>query len=341
MDARMISKNKLNTLLKEFSKDYTVHVPQMMESFTEFKEFQEPFIGFSNYSNTRIPPKSILFPQKETLFRFKNEANEMIIEENAEGSSEQIIFGIRSCDARSFRILDTFFSSGDYRDTYYFQKRDKTTIVGLACQYPLTTCFCTVVGGDPFSKEGLDALLVELEDKFFFEPITERGKKLLRYMTEFDVPSENDMEKIEMMSSDSKEIITFNADLDGIEKKLDNLFDSEIWVDHGMKCLGCGSCSYLCPTCHCFDVQDEKENNGGVRIRFWDSCQFPLFTLHGSGHNPRITGKERSRQRIFHKFNYYLKNYNLIGCVGCGRCIQVCPVNNDLRETLATICKNE
>ena len=106
-----------------------------------------------------------------------------------------------------------------------------------------------------------------------------------------------------------------------------------------MYCLGCGTCAFLCPTCTCFDVVDEDDhyNHRGKRIRLWDTCQFCIYTQHTSGHNPRDSIIERCRNRILHKFSYYPKNYGMLGCVGCGRCIQLCPVNNDLRDIIKKI----
>ena len=101
------------------------------------------------------------------------------------------------------------------------------------------------------------------------------------------------------------------------------------------RCLACGACSFLCPTCHCFDIQDEVTAEGGVRFRCWDTCQFGEFTRMGAGHNPRPTQKERVRQRVSHKFKYLVEEFGRLGCTGCGRCVEACPVNIDIRSVLA------
>jgi ferredoxin len=117
-------------------------------------------------------------------------------------------------------------------------------------------------------------------------------------------------------------------------QRLRSAYDSQLWETAGRKCLGCGTCSYLCPTCHCFDISDEVRDGAGRRVRTWDCCAFPQFTLHASGHNPRPTPKERWRQRIMHKFRYAVENFGIPFCVGCGRCIRNCPVSMDLRAAL-------
>ncbi|MBD3353522.1 MAG: 4Fe-4S ferredoxin, partial [Candidatus Lokiarchaeota archaeon] len=244
---------------------------------------------------------------------------------------------IKSCDARSFNILDTFFSAYGYKDIYYFNKRNNTILIGLACNQPLNTCFCTALGGEPHSEEGLDGLLVELENHYLYKPITEKGNKLLSSMKGFKNATPKDIKKMENLANSAHNAIKTNIDITNIDKVLDNEFENNIFEKISKTCLQCGACSFNCPTCHCFDVIDENDRNSGKRIRIWDTCQFPLFTKHGSGHNPRHVDKQRTRQRIFHKFNYYIKNYDLVGCVGCGRCIKVCPAGQDIRSTIKVI----
>ena len=122
--------------------------------------------------------------------------------------------------------------------------------------------------------------------------------------------------------------------VEGIEKRLDFMVESPFWDRTHEKCIGCGVCTFLCPTCHCFDITDEAVNQKGQRVRNWDSCLFPIYSLETSGHNPRPTGRERTRQRLMHKFNYYPKNFGRVACVGCGRCILYCPVQFDIRQAL-------
>ena len=126
-----------------------------------------------------------------------------------------------------------------------------------------------------------------------------------------------------------------------IEKILDQIFENKFWEEIAKRCLGCGICTYLCPTCHCFDIQDEKKGKHGARIRVWDSCMYSEYTKQASGYNPRLYQMNRFRNRVYHKFNYFPKNSQVFGCVGCGRCIIECPVNIDIIETINDAWKVE
>lgn len=128
--------------------------------------------------------------------------------------------------------------------------------------------------------------------------------------------------------------ISSNVAFDNIKKRqIMELYDAPFWESEAFSCINCGTCTYVCPTCWCFDIQDETQGKSGIRMRNWDSCMFPLFTIHASGHNPREHKYGRVRQRFMHKLKYYVDKYdNGIQCVGCGRCIRSCPVNIDIRK---------
>ena len=207
----------------------------------------------------------------------------------------------------------------------------------MACSSPSKTCFCTDVGGGPYNTDGLDVLLSDVGDRFLVEILTEKGERLLHNSPYLTTATESDLSERQSIASEARDQIKPQVVVEGLKERLDCLFDEPIWNFLHETCLGCGVCTFACPTCHCFDIMDEADGDQGKRLRIWDSCQYPLFTHHSSGHNPRPSGSARMRQRIMHKFHYLAENVGLLGCVGCGRCIRNCPVNIDIRQVLNRI----
>ncbi|MCX5677058.1 MAG: 4Fe-4S dicluster domain-containing protein [Planctomycetota bacterium] len=286
-----------------------------------------------DYRNFRLSPKAFLLPQNLTLLNLKDgEA-----EEPALPDGQVILFGVRPCDARAILALDKVFMDGDQHDPYYAHLRSMAVVISLACDRPGQSCFCTSVGGSPGDGAGADVLAVPLEADLLLMPQTPRGEALLASVADLlsnagPAAVKEARERIHAAEAQVAPVRTENC-----APRLRAAYESPLWEAAGRKCLGCGTCSFLCPTCHCFDITDEVRNGSGRRVRTWDCCAYPLFTLHASGHNPRPTPRERLRQRIMHKFRYAVENHDQLFCVGCGRCIRHCPVGMDLRTVLKEV----
>lgn len=282
------------------------------------------------YRNSRLSPKALFLPQSQTLLTFRDGKTE----EPAPGDKEVLLFGIRPCDASALLALDEVFLDSDPPDPYYAALRAKTTVVALACTRPMSSCFCTSVGGGPGDGAGADVLAVGLEADLLLKAQTPRGEELLTSVDDLVADAGGDaVEEAEKRIRAAEDLIA-PVKVEDSAQHLRDAYDSPMWEAASQKCLGCGTCSYLCPTCHCFDITDEVRGDKGQRVRTWDCCAYPLFTLHASGHNPRPTPKERWRQRIMHKFRYAVENFDRLFCVGCGRCIRNCPVSMDIRTAL-------
>lgn len=344
-----ILKSKITAFLEALS-DYKLYAPIVTENVPLFgliTNLEEYSFNIASHQNTVKSPKELLFPQTETICRFRvTQKVEVSLEKNGEG--ETLIFGIRPCDARSFIIFDSIFRE-DLSDPYYEKNRMKITTIGVACNNPGVNCFCTSVGGGPASKEGLDLLLTDLGDRYIIEVATAKGERLIEQVQQSNPSlittcSPTDAEKVLKLHKSAEEKILRSMDLKDIPGKLAKLFDNRLWSDISLKCIGCGICTYLCPTCHCFDIQDEIAHVNstvyelvGRRVRVWDSCMFPEYTLQASGHNPRPIRMNRVRNRIYHKYKWSYDNLKLFACVGCGRCIDSCPVNVDIIDILSKI----
>ncbi len=283
-----------------------------------------------------LPAKQAVFPQTESFFTFGHEGVPQVTDLTA--APETVIFGIRPCDARSFALLDPVFED-TFPDPYYLIRRRRAILFGMACTEPFANCFCTSIGGDPFATANLDLRFTEGDTCFLIDVITGRGRQIIDAIDPsiLRAAAEEDGQKSQQRAQNARGLMARGIDLSGVPEKLTTLFDHPLWKRFADKCIGCGICTYACPTCYCFDMQDEATARQGRRVRIWDSCMFAEYTLHASGHNPRPTRVERFRNRIYHKFKFNLDNYGALSCVGCGRCISLCPVNIDLIECLSAV----
>jgi len=341
LKTKILNKNDIGKLIIELSEDYNFYAPLKNENgiliFDKVFNIKDVIL---DYFNSKFPPKEILFPRTEELFKFKTDGKNIIeIINQPRTDIKNIIFGIRGCDAHAFNLMEKFFKSGNFQDDLFLIKKQNSILIGIGCNLPKSTCFCTSVGGDPFNKNYTDIFLSDLGDKYLFEIISDAGKKLLDKIEWLVDAKESDIKNAENLAKKSRTLFKQTLDLKDINTILDNQFNNTLWNSLTNNCIGCGNCAFICPTCTCFDVIDEfyPSKNIGRRIRVWDSCQFDIYTLHASGHNPRNNKIPRFRNRILHKFLYYPLNYGFLGCVGCGRCIQICPANNDLRNTLQAL----
>jgi ferredoxin len=325
-------------------KSYKVYAPVKNDGDDhwnyEIIDTNDPDVIDSNYSNTVLSPKKIIFPQREVFLEFESENEEgYAIKEALPGEPLSAIFGVRPCDAKAVTLMDKVFS-GDFEDIYYWKRRNAATLVGLACTTPPSqNCFCLSVEGSPFSKEGLDILMVDLGDRYFVDSLTEKGDRLIDLAQDiFAEPGEKDKSAVKKAQVDSeKQIRRQIKNIKEIPLKLKEMFDSPFWDEESLSCIRCGICTYLCPTCHCFDISDEVTSAAplkGKRVRTWDNCQFPDFTMHSSGHNPRPDKASRLRQRTLHKFQYFVEKYKNFMCTGCSRCVSKCPVGIDIIDVL-------
>jgi len=340
MEKRVIKKDALAGIIKNISNDMLVYAPVQEEDNVLFKVLEKGMEPLVEYANTKNAPKNFFFPQTETMMKyFRTERGEEL-SEVVEEAADAVLFGVRPCDARSFVLLDNVFDDPKYKDSYYLARREKTVIISLACVHPpYTTCFCTSVGGHPLSSEGADITLTDLGDVYLAEFLTPKGEKLIEKMGNLEAADEAMDTKKQELSDIAEREIKSQIPAKDIKPWLDENFEHPFWDTIHRSCLACGTCTYLCPTCHCFDITDEVKGEEGRRIRSWDSCMSWLFTMETSGHNPRTSQKERWRQRLMHKFKYFVDNFDAIGCVGCGRCVINCPVNIDIRKIVTDISK--
>jgi len=332
-----VTKQELPEIVEQWMGRYRVFGPVFKGQYHEYALLGETKDLDLNFQNTRLSPKGLFHPHSEKMFEFtmeKGNPEAGILKETPKEDSPRVILGIRPCDAKAFQLDDLNFITDQFTDPWWQRRRQNSTLVGLACNEPCSTCFCTSTGTGPFDVAGLDAMLVDLGEAYLLQAVTEKGVGLLEKLQSKESVPENTPATVASLKKSAEGQLGIQFDLNPVRtKNMVELFEAPFWDQVQFSCINCGTCTYLCPTCWCFDIQDEMYQDKGERIRIWDSCMFPLFTLHGAGHNPRSQKLQRVRQRFMHKLKYYPDKYSSgIACVGCGRCVQHCPVNIDIRQ---------
>lgn len=332
-----IEKTKFNQFIDTLLADYMVFAPVYDGKISAYGVIKSAADVASDIQNTDKPPKEIFFPPAEVLFTY-SEKGLATPEKNKKPFA---IWGVRPCDARSFSMLDKVFGCAvqkpkdeNFQDPFWKEKYDDVLIFGLACNTPVSTCFCHWFQSGPFAKEASDVFVVDTGEAYILEPVSKKGDVYISALKEKEKVSAEDEAQIKKLKKEAESSLGESVDLKAFNSRLNQLWDDPVWDEISAKCINCAACAFSCPTCHCFDVDDEGKNKKGKRIRIWDSCMFSIFTKEASGHNPRSSSKARVRQRFMHKFSYFVDNYGEYLCTGCGRCIQVCPVNLDIREVI-------
>lgn len=338
---RKISLDKLDLLFAKIAEANKLYLPVDTENGAKFDEWAEGK-KLSDALNTVRSAKDFFFPQTENIVDFKMEGKTIEIIDTRSECEDFVVFGVRACDVKSFDILDRVFLSEPV-DTYYKNRREHGTIISIACTRPAETCFCSTFGIDASSPEG-DIVCHKTADALYLDAKTEKGEALLASLA--DITEDTDTAAVDAQKELIKErmaklpLADLKPDAFG-DGKTSKFFNAPEWRELSESCLGCGTCTFVCPTCQCYDIKDFNTGNGIKRFRCWDSCMYSDFTKMAHG-NPRLTQLERFRQRFMHKLVYYpTNNDGLFSCVGCGRCLAKCPINMNIVKVMKKLGGNE
>jgi ferredoxin len=284
---------------------------------------------------TSQSPKEFVFPRTELLFRYQVSGEEVRLTDPAPSAERQVLFGLRPCDAAGLTRLDSVLLA----DPFYARRREQTTVVAWACSSCQPACFCTAVGGSLVGEEGADILLAEQGDAWIARVLTDKGADLIKGSRAlWQAGFSGQWEHFVRQATQAADFVLRATIPSQSARVLEQCFESDAWEDTARRCIGCSICTYVCPSCSCFDLADEGTVWSGKRCRSWDSCSLALFTQHGSGHNPRATQAARFRQRVLHKFAYFpLRHGGVSMCVGCGRCVDQCPVGIDIHKQVVSV----
>jgi sulfhydrogenase subunit beta (sulfur reductase) len=323
-----ISQEEIASWLDDLAQTYKLIAPTEIADILLYRPVQSSSDIVWNYVRPEMSIKDAFFPSTERLLSIEKHGQQIKLRETVPGDN-QILFGVRPCDARGVLALDSMFIDTEPVDRYYASRRANSTIVGFACTEMADTCFCMSTGGAPDDPTGMDVMIYPVDNGYHVRVFSEKGENITKGMAVTD----NDGEfKGRYQSANPV------YQIPEIES-LPAYFDDAFWNDMSERCLSCRICAYVCPTCRCFDVRDEPiyNNNGSnqfERIRCWDSCAGTVYRRIAGGHNPRSAKGERLRNRFFCKLYYYPEQYGPLACTGCGRCIESCPVNIDITEVI-------
>ncbi len=335
---KKLSMNALNTLFAKIAETQKLYLPIEKAGQVDFFEWNENEKVRLDALKTVKSAKDVFFPQVENLLKFRMEGKHIEISEAPKNEEDFVIFGVRGCDAKSFEVLDRVFLV-DPRDEFYAARRAHGTVVTLACAQPEESCFCTNFGVNPAKPAG-DVTAWIADGDMYFEANTEKGERLIAGLADADT------EKVEAQQKKIAEItrkLPFaNLNLAGFDgEHLMEKFNDPKWDALSKACLGCGTCTFVCPTCQCYDIRDFDNGKTVTRYRCWDSCMYSDFTLMAAV-NSRQTQMQRFRQRFMHKLVYFPSNNDgMYSCVGCGRCVNKCPQNLNIVKVIKALGVNE
>lgn len=334
---RKISVDKLDSLFAAISEQNKLYLPVDGKNGANYELYESGKV-LSNALNTVRSAKDFFFPQTENLMDFKVDGKNIEVIDTREECEDFVIFGVRACDVRSFDVLDRVFLAEPV-DSYYKNRREHGVIMSLACTRPAETCFCGTFGIDAANPDG-DIVCYKTDDALYMDAKTEKGEKLLGALKniteECDNSAADEQKNIIKERLDKLPLADLKADKFGAGKT-DEYFNDPAWGELSQSCLGCGTCTFVCPTCQCYDIKDFNTGHGVKRFRCWDSCMYSDFTKMSAG-QPRLTQLERFRQRFMHKLVYYpTNNDGLFSCVGCGRCLAKCPIQMNIVKVMKTL----
>ena len=331
---KKIAMASLNALFAKIAADKKLYLPIEKAGKVDFYEWSEGETVRLDALKTVKSAKDVFFPQVENLLKFRVEGKSIEINQAPLCEEDFVIFGVRGCDAKSFEILDRVFLV-DPRDEFYASRRAHGIVVTLACSEPEESCFCTNFGVNPANPGG-DATAWIVGEEMFLQANTEKGEKLIAELDEADKKAAEDEQA--RISEIVKKLPLNGLNLEGFDgEHLMEKFNDPKWEGLSRACLGCGTCTFVCPTCQCYDIRDYDTGHGVERYRCWDSCMYSDFTLMAAT-TPRPTQMQRYRQRFMHKLCYFpAKNGGMYSCVGCGRCVKKCPMNLNIVKVIKAL----
>lgn len=330
-----IAKENLSALFQMIAENQELYLPVEKAGQTNYAAWTPEVKVDLDTLKTVKSAKDAFFPQSEGLYSVKREGKKMSVEPQALKEQNFVVFGMKACDVKGVEVLDRVFLV-DPVDTFYKARREHGTIVALACHEPEETCFCKVFGIDAADPMA-DVATWMIGEDLYWKALTEKGEALTELVKDLltdaeEAPVEAEKEAIHAIV---EKLPYMNLSLEGWNgDALSEKFNSPVWEELYKPCLACGTCTFVCPTCQCYDIKDYTTGDTVSRYRCWDSCMYSDFTMMAHGNN-RTSQMQRFRQRFMHKLVYYpANNDGMYSCVGCGRCVEKCPASLNIVKVI-------
>ena len=333
-----IAKENLSALFQSIAENQELYLPVEVSGQVNYKAWTPDAKVSLETLKTVKSPKDAFFPQSENLYTVQRDGKKLSIQPEALKEQNFVVFGMKACDIQGVKVLDNVFLS-DPVDSFYAARREHGTIVAMACHEPEESCFCKAFGID-CAEPAADVATWMVDGELYWKALTDKGEALTKAVESLLTEADGtDAEKLETEKTAIRAIVEklpySDLSLEGWNgDALTEKFNSPVWEELYKPCLACGTCTFVCPTCQCYDIKDYDTGHGVQRYRCWDSCMYSDFTMMAHGNN-RTSQMQRFRQRFMHKLVYYPANNNgMYSCVGCGRCVEKCPASLNIVKVI-------
>ena len=346
---RFIDSTNFERLLKKLSGEGELFVPVLDEDsqknhFERVEAF--PLPEGTNFEGFRAVETLKGFAQLVRSLVARYPTEDMDEMEVAELLPTFVIVGAKACDIRAMQLVDKVQIEGEFTDPFYKARRDKMILIASDCTEAGETCFCNLLGNNPWPESGFDLSISKVDGGYLVETGSDRGKTIAEENKDLFTDPREGQEKSrdEIRMSLLAGLKATNRDYPSGEKVTEPLREAlsdPLWNDEAARCLECGACTNICPTCYCFLLFDQKDESGEgfKRIMSWDSCQVTGYARMAGMGNPRPRLSDRMKHRLYHKYDYLVLSHGEIFCTGCGRCIDACSASIDMREVFSRITK--
>ncbi|MBU0549167.1 MAG: 4Fe-4S dicluster domain-containing protein [Candidatus Omnitrophica bacterium] len=327
--------------LSKLKKDFRVFLPEAKEEDYLYQECKDS-VDFSFNSYRAVQPlKSFLsYPKEKISGGYSQPAAVFDV-------VPTVVAGLKNCDLHSLKIQDFVFQEGIASDPLYKSRRENTILISGDCTAFKEVCFCLALDVLPHPAEGFDLNLSPLSEGFLVEAGSKRGSELVRKYQQYFIKAKDsqisarDSKRENVIGELRDNLCSKNLPVKELLQKIVRRgYNSATWRNFCLDCVECGACNFICCTCHCFLLSENKEKDKYARLRVWDSCQYANFARVAGGANPLKRREQRLRNRFSKKFDFFVDNLGVPACEGCGRCIEACPGKIDIREVLKDLAKN-